>query len=119
METKKGNSLTLKYAIFLVVAVAVYSLSGFFSKKAALEAFLSPQYIFYFLGVVFVLGVYAVMWQIALKKVPLNQAYMFRSLGVVYGLSIAHFIFGESVTLQNLIGGALVISAVLIVSTEK
>lgn len=119
METKKDNSLTLKYTIFLVIAVAVYSLSGFFSKKAALEEFLSLQYIVYFLGGVFVLGVYAVMWQIALKKVPLNRAYMFRSLGVVYGLTIAYFFFGESVSLQNLIGGALVISAVLIISIEK
>ena len=109
----------MKYAIFLVVAVAVYSLSGFFSKKAASGEFLSFQYVVYLLGVIFVLGVYAVMWQIALKKVPLNRAYMFRSLGIVYGLAIAHFIFGESITLQNLIGGALVISAVLIVSTEK
>lgn len=80
---------------------------------------MSFQYVVYLLGVIFVLGVYAVMWQIALKKVPLNRAYMFRSLGIVYGMSIAHFILGESVSLQNLIGGALVISAVLIVSTEK
>ena len=65
------------------------------------------------------LGTYAILWQMALKKVPLNKAYLFRSLGVVYGLAIAYFIFCESITWGNLLGGGIVLGGLLILMTDK
>lgn len=114
---KQGLNVTK--GLFLCLAVAVYSLSGFFTKLASGYEFLSGPYIVCLSGVVFVLGIYAVLWQMALKKVPLNQAYPFRSLSVVFGLAIAYFAFHEVVTWQNLAGGTLVLLGLLVMTTGK
>lgn len=116
---KMANRLTIRSALFLTFAVAVYSLAGFFSKLASRYDFLSLPYICSLSGVVFVLGIYAILWQIALKRVPLNQAYLFRSLGLVFGLVIAYMIFHESISLQNLLGAAIVLCGLLILLSSK
>lgn len=117
--SKNAEGLTIRNAFFLVFSVAVYSFAGFFSKLASGYDFLSLPYISCLCGVVFVLGVYAVLWQMALKRVPLNQAYLFRSLGVVFGLAIAYFAFHESISWQNLLGAAIVLFGLLVLLSEK
>lgn len=113
------DTLSVRNSLFLCFAVAVYSASGFFSKIASRYDFLSFPYLLCLGGLVFVLGIYAVLWQIALKRVPLNQAYLFRSLGIVYGLAIACFIFHESITWGNLLGGTIVLGGLLVLMIEK
>ena len=113
------GTLSVRNILFLCFAVAVYSASGFFSKMASRYDFLSFSYLLCLGGVVLVLGTYAILWQMALKEVPLNKAYLFRSLGVVYGLAIAGFVFHEVLTLFNLLGGVLVIVGLLVMTTSK
>ena len=116
-----GQKSTLSAVNFLLlcVAVAIYSLSGFFSKAASYYGFLSLKYTFCLIAVVGVLGLYAVLWQMILKRVPLSVAYPFRSLGVVYGLAIAGFVFHEEVTVQNLLGGCIVLVGLLLMNTGR
>ena len=113
------GTLSVRNILFLCFAVAVYSASGFFSKMASRYDFLSCPYLLCLGGVVLVLGTYAILWQMALKEVPLNKAYLFRSLGVVYGLAIACYIFHESITWGNLIGGGIVLGGLLVLMSEK
>ena len=113
------GTLSVRNILFLCFAVAVYSASGFFSKMASRYYFLSLPYLICLGGVILVLGTYAILWQMALKKVPLNKAYLFRSLGVVYGLAIACFAFHESITWGNLLGGGIVLGGLLVLMTEK
>ena len=122
MEEYSSNGMTrftLQNVLFLTIAVAVYSSAGFFSKLASGYDFLSLSYLGCLGGVVLVLGIYAVLWQFALKRVPLNQAYLFRSLGVVFGLAIAYFAFHESITCQNLLGAGVVLCGLLILLSKK
>ena len=116
---KVTSGLSIRKVLFLTFAVAIYSLSGFFSKFASNYDFLSFPYIGCLGGIIIVLGIYAVLWQMALKCVPLNQAYLFRSLGVVFGLAIANIVFHESISWQNLLGGAIVLCGLLILLSEK
>ena len=116
MSNLPNKPLSSGYILFLCFAIAVYSISGFFTKLASGYDFLSVPYLGCLVGAVIVLGIYAVIWQIALKKVPLSQAYLFRSMGVIYGLAIAYFVFGETVTLQNLVGCGLVMCGLAILS---
>ena len=113
------GALSVRNILFLSFAVAVYSASGFFSKMASRQEFLSFPYLLYLGGVVIVLGTYAILWQMALKKVPLNKAYLFRSLGLVYSIAIAYFIFHETITWGNLLGGGIVLGGLLVLMTEK
>ena len=116
---KATNRLTIRNVLFLTFAVAIYSSAGVFSKLASGYDFLSLPYICCLGGVIIVLGIYAVLWQMALKHVPLNQAYLFRSLGVVFGLAIAYLAFNESISSQNLLGAAIVLCGLLILLGEK
>lgn len=105
-------------ALFLCIVVAVYSMSGLFTKQASYYDFLSLPYLCCLIGVVLVFAIYAVLWQVALKRVPLSQAYLFRSLGVVYGLALAAFVFNESITWTNMIGGLIVLVGLVILLSE-
>ena len=118
MESNK-QVVSISHALFLCLAVGVYSMSGLFTKLAAGYAFFSFSYFSCLAGVLAVLGLYAVLWQVALKRVPLSVAYPFRSLGVVYGLAIAGFAFHEPVTWQNILGGAIVMFGLFIMTTGK
>ena len=113
------SSLSFKSIFFISFAVAVYSLSGLFSKLASSCDFLSYSYFLCLLGVIGVLGSYAILWQIALKRISLSQAYPFRSLSIVFGLAIAYFAFHEVVTWQYLIGCLIVLFGLLIITTGK
>ena len=113
------QALTIAKIFFLCLSVAVYSMSGLFTKLAAGYAILSTPYFLCLAGVVTVLGLYAVLWQVALKRVPLSLAYPFRSLGVVYGLAIAGFVFHEEVTVQNLFGGCIVLVGLLLMNSGR
>ena len=116
METSKLN---VQNVLFLIVAVAVYSSSDIFTKLASSYDFFSLPYILCLIGVFLILGLYAVLWQFVLKLVPLNQAYLFRSLGVIYGLCIAYFGFHESISWQNVLGALIVLFGLLILLSEK
>lgn len=98
--------------ILLITAIFIYSCSGVFSKFASMQEFLSIPYIANIAGVVFVLGVYAIMWQQIIKRMPVGDAYLFKGTGVVFGLLIAHFIFGEAITLNNIVGSAVIIAGI-------
>ena len=113
------GTLSIRNIIFLCFAVAVYSASGFFSKMASRHDFLSFPYLLCLGGVILVLASYAILWQMALKRVPLNKAYLFRSLGVVYGLAIACFVFHESITWNNVLGGGIVVCGLLFLLDDK
>jgi len=111
--------MKIKNILLLLVAIAVYSASNYFTKQASNHVFMSLVYMLCLIGVVGVLGCYAVLWQIALKRIPLSQAYPFRSLSIVFGLAIAYFAFHEVVTWQNLIGCLIVLLGLLIITTGK
>ncbi len=114
-----AHPVRLTDSIFLSFSIALYALSGYFTKLGSCYIFLSTAFLLCLGGAITILAVYAILWQIALKRVPLSQAYPFRSLGVVYGLAIAYFAFHEDVTWQNLIGAIIVLSGLLIITTGK
>ena len=113
------KDLKVKDILLLLFAVAVYSLSGFFTKQASEYSFLSVHYIICLGGAIFVLGLYAILWQFALKRIPLNKAYPYRSLSIVYGMTIAWFFFQEEITSQNILGGVVVLLGLLILTINK
>lgn len=105
--------------LFLCSAVAIYSMSSFFTKLASGFPFMSVQYITCLCGAIMVLGIYAVLWQSALKRVSLNRAYLFRSTGLVYSLIIANCVFGEAISFTNILGSCLILTGLFLLLGEK
>ena len=93
----------------VVGAFLVYSFASVFTKWASMAAFLSPAYILRLAGAVAVLGVYSILWQQIIKRMPVSEAYMFKGSTLIFILLLSHFLFGEPVTLANAIGSAVII----------
>lgn len=97
----------------------VYALSSVFSKLASGHAFLSVGYVLLLSGVLLSMGVYAVLWQRVLSWMPLNRAYLCKSTTILFLLCISHFLFGEAVTLHNVLGAMLIVVGLAVLVWEE
>ncbi|MFT0877595.1 EamA family transporter [Rhodopseudomonas sp. G2_2311] len=62
-------------------------------------------------------GISTLVWILALKVIPLSQAYLFMALGFVIVPLAAYFVFGEPLSKHQIIGSILVIGG-LVVATR-
>lgn len=95
----------------------VYSLSSYFSKNASRFPFLSLRFILYYLGVIAILGIYAIGWQQVIKRLPLTTAYANKAVTVVWGMIWGLVFFQEGISVGKVIGAAMVIAGVVLYAT--
>ena len=107
----------IKSYIMLHLIVFVYSMSSILTKKAALSEFLSVKFIVLYGLVLVCMGVYAIVWQQVMKKLPLNVAYANKSVMVIWGMIWGCIFFNEVITLKMIIGAVVVITGVVLVVT--
>lgn len=77
----------------------------------------SWQVVFGVGGVFAALAVYAFFWQKILKKVDLSIAYSNKAVGLLWTLVWAAALFGETVTVFNVIGLIMICIGVAVVTT--
>lgn len=109
------GSYSLKNATFYIIligAILVYSLTGVCTRHAAAYDFLSCQYILWVFGAIGMLGVYAIIWQQIIQRIPISTAYMFRGLGLVFSLCFCYCLFNEQITMHNIIGAIIIIAGI-------
>lgn len=99
---------------FLIGIYAIYACTAIFTKMASRQEMLSWPYLFWIAGAVGVMGVYAVLWQQIIKRMPLSTAYMFKGMSLVFVLLISALLFGEAITTSNLIGSAIIIVGIVL-----
>ena len=61
-------------------------------------------------------GVSLIVWIMGLSRVPVSIAYPLLSLGYVINAVMAHYLLGESVNLQRMVGISFIILGVFIVA---
>ncbi len=118
MELKHPKPHLLKHIIALQFAIVIFSLTGVFLKFSAGYDFLSLGYLVLCAVAVFFSGVYAIVWQLLLKKIPLQLAYSTRSTTTIWNLIWASLIFSETVTVKMLIGSVFIIIGVIIMVSD-
>ena len=106
-----------KYLIILHIILALFSVSGIFSKLAAGEEMLSVKWILYYGTVLFFLFIYAIAWQQIIKKMPIVTAYANKAVMVVWGIVWGFLFFGEAITIQKITGAVIIIAGVYLVVT--
>lgn len=99
--------------------MVIYSFSNIFAKLASGNSFLSARFIFFYALEILVLGVYALLWQQAIKHTDLSVAYMNRSMVLLWSLLWAVLFFDNSITIGNIAGTALVIIGTLVVNSDE
>lgn len=111
--------MKIRNFVFLQVAIFIYSLSNVFAKFAAYEEFLSFRYILFMGLLLLCLGVYALMCQQILKKIPLSVAYAFNGLSILWGILLGLLIFQEQITLKACIGALFIIAGIIVISSGE
>ena len=82
--------LKIKNYIFLTITFFVYSLSLLFSKIASMQEN-SFNFILYYIISVLIMCVYAILWQLILKNVPLSIAFH-KTVTIVFFVSRIFYI---------------------------
>ena len=113
------KSLSISSLLFLIIAFFIYSIVGIFSKMASFQDFLTFWYCLYIVCIIILLTVYAIFWQMILNKIPLSQAYLYKSITIIFSLLFAYSIFGESITWKNFIGVMLIITGLFFNFRDK
>ena len=113
------KSTTVHHIVLLLGAFIVYSCTSLFSKSASMHPFLSVPYVLNFGGMLCCMGVYAILWQKVLGFMALNKAFLFKSMTIVMILGFCYFLFGETITMNNIIGTAFIISGLVVLAWKK
>ena len=107
--------------LFVLLALHImlmfFSMSGIASKLAAGERFLSGKFILYYGIIIALLGVYAIVWQQIIKRLPLTTAYSNRAVTIVWGIIWGALFFREEVTPLKVVGAIIVIAGVVLFAT--
>lgn len=114
-QNKKSRLLWL---FILHALICFLSFGGVLSKLAAGQEFLSLPFIGLYVAEIFILFVYAILWQQVLKRLPLTLAFANKSVSMIWATTWGVLFFNEVVNTQMLIGIGIVLVGVLIVVTD-
>lgn len=120
MRNNSGEKDKLNRFVGLIglhTAVLLYSATGIFTKFASRQPFLSFCFLAFYGIAIFMMIVYAVLWQQFLKIMPLNTAYANKSVSTVWTIILGAMVFHEKVTRNMVIGAVLIIAGIYLVVT--
>ena len=118
MDNKKKKFDIKTYAVLHAILL-LYSFVGVFMKLAFKNDFLS-FYFFLFAGLaVLFLGVYAIIWQQVLKKLPLTVAFTNKAVCIAWGMLWGAFFLGDDITWYKIVGSVIVFAGVVLVVSNN
>ena len=106
--------------LLLHFAILLFSFTSVFAKSAANAyndgGLTDRMFLLFCFLMIMNCVVYALFWQIVIKKVPLNVGYANRSVYLIWSQIWAISFFGEHLTVKNIIGLIIVMIGVIVVS---
>lgn len=106
-----------KYSV-LVGINFLYACVTLFTKYAAQQEFMSMPYCLALFGAIGVMGMYAICWQQVLKRIDLSTAYMFKGTSLIFVILLAYALFGEAITMMNIIGAIVIVLGIILYAKE-
>ena len=116
---EKNKKNLIKNVIILQAIILIYTLASVVAKFASGEEFLSFNFILFYGLEIFILGVYAILWQQIIKKFDISVAYANRAMALLWSLVWAVVFFHENITIKNVIGVIIVIIGTIIVNSDE
>lgn len=101
-------------AAVLVGVNLVYAFTPICTKMASKQEMFSWPYLLWIAGAIGVMGIYALLWQQVIARMPLSTAYMFKGTSLVFVLLFSALLFGEAITLNNVIGAVIIIAGIIL-----
>lgn len=115
MEKKTSWKVLLSLHLLLFV----YSLESVCSKFASKQELFSFKFFMFYGLVLFLLFIYALVWQRILKYMPLTVAYANKGITIVWGIFWGAILFHETITLKTIIGGVIILIGIYLVVTNN
>ena len=97
---------------------SLYACVTIFTKYASQHEFMSTAYCLGLAGAIGVMGAYAIGWQQILKHIEISTAYMFKGTSLIFVMLLASAFFGEQITINNIIGAAVIIIGITLFAKE-
>jgi drug/metabolite transporter (DMT)-like permease len=101
-------ALAAGQVMFKLVSGRIHALTDILSDKETLFIFAAAAALY---------GASTLAWIVALRSIPLSQAYLFMALGFVIVPVAAHFMFGEPLNLRILFGAGLICAGIWVAAT--
>ena len=112
------KKIGVKQIVLLQAIIIIYTISSIMAKFASAGETIEKVILFFGLDLLF-LGIYAICWQQMIKIFPLSVAYANRAMALLWSAIWAKIIFGEHISVQQMIGIVLVIAGTMIINTDK
>lgn len=109
-----SKTSNIKTYLLLHGLMLLFSLSPVCSKLAGQQAFLSFRFCLFYGLVIVILGIYAILWQQVIKRMPLTTAYANKAVTVVWGMFWGAMLFNEQITLQKCLGAVVIVAGVIL-----
>lgn len=107
----------IKTYIVLHILIILLSIGGVSAKTASSKEFLSFDF-FLFYGIAVLINIlFAILWQQIIKRIPLNSAYVTKSMTLVWNAILGIILFHEVLSLNNIIGIIIVGCGVILITT--
>lgn len=115
MLKNNNKNYDMKQIIFLQFILVIFSLSGVLSKIASSYPFMSCGFIVNYGLSLLIAFIYAIMWQMMLRKLELTTAFSCKAVTVIWGMVWGMIFFGEKIHLKNIIGALIIIFGIIMV----
>lgn len=113
----------IKYYLGMQILNIIYSLSSVILKLASVawksQGLLNGKMLLYMMIFVLLMGIYAFFWQKVIKRISLSTAYLSKGLNLFWTLLWAKLIFGELITIPNLLGTGIIFYGTLMVTADE
>lgn len=117
--TKKNHISRICAFLLLNVTFFIYSLVSIFSKLAATQAGINIRFLLCYGMVLFLLMLYALLWQQNLKHLSLIVAYSNKAITVIWGMVWGAILFHEKITVFQIVGAAIIVVGVCIMASQS
>ena len=109
---------TITDSLLLYFSFIIYSFVSVSAKMASSKDSIYEALLFFGLEL-FLLGIYAIIWQQVLKRFPVIMAVSSKGITVVFALIWAILLFHEDITFFNIVGAAMIIIGIVMVSNDE
>lgn len=99
------------------IGFLIYSFYTVLGKIASKYSFLSLYFCLFYIALILILFIYALLWQQVLKKIPLSFATANKAATIVWGMLWSFLFFNEEITLKKIIGSVIIITGIFLLST--
>ncbi len=111
---KRADKASTGIYLALIGVNLVYACTSIFTKLASRQEMLSWPYLLCILGAFSVMGLYALLWQQLIARMPLSTAYMFKGTSLIFVLLFSVLLFGEGITWMNVLGSVIIIAGIVL-----